>query len=266
MFDTVTGKTRIHFLIGSPIRQVLAPGLLSRRLSEAGVDAVLVPLQIEPEDIAASLPALMKMPNVDSILVTIPHKFVAFQHCRAASTRAQALGAINAMRRTANGDWFGDNFDGAGFVRGLGQEVGGRTAYMVGCGAAGSSIAVALLDAGIAQLRISDLDAGREARLLDLLDRTFPGRTAIGDGHLGPVDIVVNASSAGLNPSDPLPVPIGELTSGMLVGDVITDPLPTAFIRAAGAAGCATRDGKDMLEGQMDLLLAFMLGRTGPET
>ena len=51
-----------------------------------------------------------------------------------------------------------------------------------------------------------------------------------------------------------------ELTSQMVVADVITDPVPTKLLAEAAKRGCATRDGTHMLDGQIDLLLSFMLG------
>lgn len=138
MLDTITGRTRIHVLIGSPIRQVLAPGILTRQLLQAGCYAILVPLQIEPNALEQGLRALMAMPNIDSILVTLPHKFTAFEYRAAVSPRAHVLGAVNAMRRLDNGTWYGENFDGAGFVAGLENArhfVRGKRVYMAGAGA-----------------------------------------------------------------------------------------------------------------------------------
>jgi shikimate dehydrogenase len=259
----LTGKTRVHFLIGSPIAQVLAPGLLTDRMREMHVDAILVPLQIEKEDVETTLPALMRMPNVDSILITIPHKFTAYDHCTGHSERALALKAVNAMRRGPQG-WFGDNFDGAGFVRGLengGHSVMGKRVFMAGSGAAGSSIAVAMLAAGASHITFTDIQPESASRLFRMLEDRFPGRSVV-SGELRPdVEIVVNASSAGLEPGDPLPIDPSDLRSGMIFGDVITDPLPTAMVQAASAAGCHTCDGRDMLEGQMQMLIEFMLKR-----
>lgn len=69
----ITGKTRVHFLIGSPISQVKAPGWLTERMRDADYDGMLVPLHIEKGNLASALPVLMAMPNVDSILITLPH-------------------------------------------------------------------------------------------------------------------------------------------------------------------------------------------------
>ncbi|WMT91892.1 shikimate dehydrogenase [Pelagibacterium sp. H642] len=260
----LTGKTRINLLIGSPIAQVLAPGWLTERMQNVGYDGLLVPIQILPERLDAALPELMAMPNVDSILVTLPHKFRASRHCAALSPRATILGAINAMRRMPDGRWHGDNFDGAGMLAGLrnaGHDVEGKAVYVAGAGGAGSSIAVSMLEAGASRLMLHDLDTAKENALLDLLERHYPGRVSGGSGDVTGFNVVINASYAGFNPADPLPIDPAGLVAGTVVADVITDPVPTKLLREAAKLGCPTRDGTHMLEGQMQLLFEFMTGR-----
>ncbi|GLQ12063.1 shikimate dehydrogenase [Devosia yakushimensis] len=260
----LTGKTRINLLIGSPIAQVLAPGWLTDRMQKAGHDGLLVPIQILPDRLDVALPELMAMPNVDSILVTLPHKFGASRHCSELSPRATILGAINAMRRAPNGHWHGDNFDGAGMLQGLqnaGHDVVGKSVYVAGAGGAGSSIAVSVLEAGATRIALHDPDATKEGALLDLLERNYPGRASKGTGDVTGFDVVINASYAGFKATDPLPVDVSGLVPATVVADVITDPVPTRLLVEAGARGCATRDGTHMLEGQMQLLYDFMTKR-----
>jgi shikimate dehydrogenase len=269
LLETLTGRTRIHFLIGSPIKQVLAPGWLSTRMAKAGYDGLLVPLQIEKEDIGAAMPVLKAMPNVDSILVTLPHKFRAAEACDRLSPRAQILGAINAMRREPDGSWIGDNFDGAGMLRGLkdgGCEVEGRRAYVVGAGGAGSSIVISLLEEGASEVVFHDRDPRAHDALQAKLSVAFPGRSRVGTGSPEGCDVVINATSSGLRPEDPLPVDPKWLRPEMTVADVITDPVPTALLAEAQRVGCRTRDGTHMLEGQISLLFDFMLHKNDAPT
>ncbi|MGV7214791.1 shikimate dehydrogenase family protein [Bradyrhizobium sp. UFLA05-112] len=264
MAPAITGRTRVHALIGSPIAQVLAPGWLTERMREAGYDGVLVPLHIEKGNLDSALPVLKAMPNIDSILITLPHKFGAVAHCDRLSERARVLGAINAMRREGDGLWFGDNFDGAGLTAGLkkaGHTIGGKSVYMVGAGGAGSSIGVSMLEEGARHLTFHDVNANSQNALLDKLGAAYAGRVSIGSTVPQDCDIVVNATSAGLRDGDPLPIDPSELTSQMVVADVITDPVPTRLLAEAAKRGCATRDGTHMLDGQIDLLFSFMLGK-----
>ncbi|WP_076858399.1 shikimate dehydrogenase family protein [Bradyrhizobium mercantei] len=264
MAIAITGKTRVHALIGSPIAQVLAPGWLTGRMQNAGYDGVLVPLHIEKGDLDTALPVLKAMPNIDSILVTLPHKFGAIAHCDRLSDRARVLGAINAMRREKDGRWHGDNFDGAGLTAGLkkvGHAIAGKNVFMVGAGGAGSSIGVSMLEEGARHLTFHDINAANQESLFDKLSATYPGSISIATAVPRDCDIVVNATSAGLRDSDALPVDPAQLAPRMVVADVITDPVPTRLLSEASKIGCATRDGTHMLEGQIELLFSFMTGK-----
>ncbi|QND72857.1 shikimate dehydrogenase family protein [Tardiphaga robiniae] len=262
---TITGRTRVHFLIGSPIAQVLAPGWLTDRMRQADYDGMLVPLHIEKGNLSSALPVLKAMPNVDSILITLPHKFEASSYCDRVSERARVLGAINAMRREKDGGWFGDNFDGAGLTAGIlkaGHSISGKCVFMVGAGGAGSSVAVSMLEEGARHLAFHDINAANQKTLFEKLEAAYPGRVSISTSVPSNCDIVVNATSAGMKPGDPLPVEPDQLASHMVAADVITDPVPTRFLQEAAERGCFTRDGTHMLDGQIGLLFAFMLANS----
>src|SRR3954452_14430925 len=121
--------------------------------------------------------------NVDGILVTIPHKFTAFAHCATSAERAKKLGVVSVIRRNADGTWYGDMLDGLAFVKALkdhGAQPEGARVLLVGAGGAGSAIAIALLEAGVRELVIHDVDESRVATLLELLSDVGPGRATTG--------------------------------------------------------------------------------------
>lgn len=259
-----TGRTRVSFLIGSPIAQVLAPGRLTGLLRRTGRDAILVPLEVLPERLAATVAALKAAPNVAAILVTLPHKTPVAALCDRLSPAARFLDAVNACRRAPDGTWEGDNFDGAGMaaaILGAGGRIEGAHVHMVGAGAAATSIAAALLDRRAASLSFNDILPEAAARLLAILSPAYGPRVSVARAQAAAdADIIVNASHCGLHAGDPLPVPADCLREGQLVADVITDPLDTPLLEAARARGCATVSGGDMLDGQLRLLASFAEG------
>ncbi len=259
-----TGRTRISLLIGTPIVQVLAPGRLTQMMQADCYDGILVPFEVPRDAIGTMLPALQMAPNVEAILVTLPHKFPCAQACDTLDDAARQLGAVNAMRRRPGGGWHGANFDGAGMVRAIlaaGGTLAGARAHMAGAGAAGTSIAIALLAAGVRELTFHDLSAEAEQRLLVLLERHYPGRARIAAAsEAANAEVIVNASCCGLKPDDPLPVPAPALAGARVVADVVTDPLCTPLLNAAAAQGALCVTGGDMLDGQLRLLFDFIRG------
>ena len=70
--------------------------------------------------------------------------------------------------------------------------------------------------------------------------------------------MVINATSLGMRPGDPLPVLVDRLAPGTLVCDIVTRPEETQLLREAAARGCVPHPGLPMLAGQVDLILEFL--------
>lgn len=263
MPEHLTGETRLFPIIGDPIGFVKSPQRLTGSFAAAGHDAICVPMQVPAADLDPVMHGLARIPNIDGLLVTMPHKFSAFAHCATSSARAKLLAAVNVIRRNPDGSWHGDMLDGLAFVKAQ-QEQGARPhgarVLLVGAGGAGSAIAAALLEAGVRDLVIHDTDAARAARLVGLLSGLGRGRVSAGPPDPTGCDMVCNATPMGMAAGDPLPVAAPLLTQAMFVGDVIAGHGVTPLLRAARAAGCKTADGVQMVEAGQQLMLEFLLG------
>jgi shikimate dehydrogenase len=149
----------------------------TERFAAACVNAVLVPAQVPVERFDKVIPALMALGNLDGLLVTVPFKARMLPFASRLGAAAECIGAVNALRREADGSWTGDMFDGEGFVRGIerkGERIRGRRVLMFGAGGAGSAIACALAGAGVESIGIVDPDAGRVEALAEALRNAFP--------------------------------------------------------------------------------------------
>ncbi len=265
MLDTYSGATRVIFIVGSPIAQVKSPEGVTRALRASGRDVVVVPAHVEPADLADFFSIAARMPNVDGILVTVPHKFAAFALCASLSDRAQSIGAANVARRIG-GAWHGDMCDGEGHVRGLrkaGFEPRGARALLVGAGGAGSAIAHALVDARVASLAVFDADEARREALAARLQRYGGPAPDIGSADPRGFDLVVNATPMGMRAGDPMPVDIGRLGAATFVSDVVTVPAVPALIAQARAIGCGTMTGTEMFESVRDAIVDFYTADRG---
>lgn len=266
MLDTYSGATRVLYIVGDPIAQVKSPSGVTRSLRALGADAIVVPAHVAPQDLADFVATCQRMRNCDGIIVTVPHKFDAAHLCAKVAPRAASIGAVNVMRRDAQGQWFGDMCDGEGYVAGLRQagcDPKGRKALLVGAGGAGSAIAHALVDAGVAALDLHEADVPRREALAAKL-RAY-GAVAPGVGSSDPsgYDLVINATPMGMRPEDPLPVQVDKLAPGTFVGDVVTKPAVPPLIEAARARGLATMTGTGMFEAVCERMVAFYLDVLG---
>jgi len=129
-------------------------------------------MHLTEEDLDVVMAGLAATFNVDGILVTMPHKFAAFAHCATSSERARMLRVVSVIRRNPDRTWHGDMLDGLAFVTAQmdhGAHAEGARALLVGAGAAGRAIAIALLEAGVRELIVYDAVASRVVTLLDLI-------------------------------------------------------------------------------------------------
>jgi shikimate dehydrogenase len=258
-----SGATRIILIVGDPIAQVKSPHGVTESLRARGADVIVVPAHVKSADLSALFALAECMPNVDGLIVTVPHKFEAPHLCPQVTPRARSIGAANVVRRGADGRWRADMCDGEGYVAGLrkaGCEPRGQSALLVGAGGAGSAIAHALVDAGVAALALHDADAARRDALAARLCAYGPVTPVIGSADPSGFDLVINATPMGMRADDPLPVMVSRLDGRTFVGDVVTLPPVPPLIEAARARGCATMTGAGMFDAVRECIIDFYLG------
>ena len=154
------------------------------------------------------------------------------------------LGAVSVLRRNSDGTWHGDMLDGLAFVKAQkdhGAQPAGARVLLLGSGGAGSAIAAALLEEGVAELVVHDVDEAQAADLVELLSGHGQATVTTGPSDPTDCDMVCNATPLGMNEDDPLPVDTDLLTSSMFVGDVIAGHGLTPFLAAAEAADAERR-------------------------
>jgi shikimate dehydrogenase len=249
MLSFPNGETRVHLIIGDPVAQTKSPSGLTAEFARRGVNAICIPAHIAPARFDAFVAAAKQAQNIDGIIVTIPHKFRALRHCNEATARAKFLGAANVLWRAGADCWRGDMTDGAAMAAALvraGCDPAGKRALVIGAGGAGSAVALALVEAGVAVLTISDADPKRCLDLVARLSACAPGVVRAGPADPADCDFVVNATPAGMRPGDPLPADPARIAPGAAVGDLITRPAMTPLLAAARARGCTVVTGEDM--------------------
>lgn len=262
MPEKLDGATRLFPIIGDPIKFVKSPQQLTFGFEARDYNGLCVPMQVAKADLEPVMQALALTGNVDGLLVTTPHKFPAFVYCATSSDTARLLGCVSVMRRNTNGTWHGDMLDGLAFVKAQtdrGARVKDGRALLVGAGAAGGAIAIALLNAGVRELIIHDTDESRARHLKALVSNLDQGRVRIGPADPTGCTLVFNATPMGFAETDPLPISADLLDSSMFVGDVIAGHGVTPLLKAAQSAGCKTANGVQMVEAVREMMLDFLL-------
>lgn len=263
----ITGTTRIFAILADPIHHVKTPQGINRLFDASAFDGVMVPVHVGPGDLATVVQGLRRMNNLGGFVVTVPHKTAVPALCDELTPAAARIGAVNVVRRTADGRLVGGILDGEGFVAGLrsvGIEPAGRSVYLAGAGGAASAIAYALAQAGVSRLTIANRTTAKASELVGRLQEDFAGLTlSVGTDDPSQHDIVVNGTSLGLREGDALPFDVDRLTPEQIVAEIIMQPVETALLRAAAAKGCRVHFGAPMLATQVALMAEFMGGPAG---
>lgn len=258
---TISGKTTLIAHLGYPTESFKAPLIYNPWFEHQGIDAVVVPMGVRPEDFPSALATLSRLTNLRGALVTMPHKVTTLGLAHEVTPTARIAGACNALLLRPDGTWLGDQFDGAGFVRAAldkGCQVRGAKALVVGSGGVGSAIAASLAAAGVAELSLHDRHAASAEALGERLLHHYPHlrvRTGAADpaGHT----IVVNATPLGMKDGDPLPMDVARIDPGSFVGEVVMKQEITPFLQAARERGCRIQVGSDMLFEMIPAYLEF---------
>ncbi|RZL49684.1 MAG: shikimate dehydrogenase [Variovorax sp.] len=260
----ITGTTRIFAILADPIHHVKTPQGINRLFDARAFNGVMVPVHVGPGDLATVVQGLRGMNNLGGFVVTVPHKTAIPALCDELTPAAARIGAVNVVRRTADGRLVGGILDGEGFVAGLrsvGIEPAGRSVYLAGAGGAASAIAYALAQAGVSRLTIANRTTAKAAELVSRMQEDFAGLTlAVGTDDPSRHDIVVNGTSLGLREGDAFPLDVDRLTPEQTVAEIIMQPVETALLRAAAARGCRVHFGAPMLATQLALMAEFMGG------
>ena len=264
MLPALNGATRIHVTIGDPIAQVKSPAGMTQGFYARGADAIMIPLQVKPADIDEFFHLAKKLPNLDGIIITVPHKPVAFRHCDDTSERSRVLEVCNVMRRDS-GRPLDRRHDRRRRLRrcaqaqqlrpeGQARAAGRRRRRGLGDRAGA-------LDRRARASRWSMSIPRKRDALIARLGKHGHKVVAANAADPSGFDLVVNATPAGMKDGDPLPVDASKLSAGQFVADVITMPAMTPLLEAAKAKGCRTQTGVEMFNAQVDFISEFLLGK-----
>ena len=258
---SITGTTRVFYILGDPVAQVRAPEVYNHLFQRHDVDAVLVPLKLPAAALPGFLEHGMKAENIEGFWATIPHKSALAALLQPTDPVAAIAGAVNAVKRHADGRLEAALFDGIGFVKGLdhfGIGVQGRRVLVVGAGGGGHAVAAALAQRAPATLAVFNRTPARAASLVERL-RAIVGPAAIVADSADPAgfDLIVNCTSQGLKPDDALPFDPARVDAGAAVVDIIMSKVPTPLLHACRERGLKAEAGFEMLVQQIPEYLRF---------
>lgn len=267
MHSTIDGETDVYLIPGDPVEQVRAPQVFNLIFKTLGINAVLVPARVKAGDIHAFVQSAFLAQNVKGLFLAIPHKSLVMSLLTSCNSYGRVAGAVNGIRRNAQGQLEGGLFDGKGFMLSLdyfGLACAGKKVLILGAGGGASAIAAALAMAGAAaprQIALYDPTPNKaqtvSRQIADAVNHPKPQLTAAPTNDPTGYDLVINASPLGLATGDAMPCDVAKLGSHAAVVDILMKNQPTPFLQAVRGRSLQAEPGFEMLIQQAPDYLEF---------
>ncbi|MBL4803751.1 MAG: shikimate dehydrogenase [Alphaproteobacteria bacterium] len=241
-------------VIGHPVKHSKSPMIHQYWIEKYGFEGSYEAIDIAPETLDDGIKKLVD-DGYKGFNVTIPHKESLMAICDEISHNANVIGAVNTVT-IEDGKLHGQNTDGFGFIHNILQNTGnfefkGKRAAILGAGGATRAIASALIGEEIEQIVLLNRTKERAEKLAEdiafvsdiIVVEDWEKRSAVLEG----IDLLVNATSLGMDGQHPLEIDLGALPETALVNDIVYSPLQTQLLKDAQARDLHTVTGIGML-------------------
>jgi len=259
------GTTKIYGCIADPIDHVKAPTLFTSLFKSKNIDAVMIPLHVSSINLDNLIETLKSINNFHGMTVTIPHKSAVVKLCNFLDPEAEITQAVNWIKFDDNRKLIGNNFDGKGFVNGFLKKkytFVNKIVCLFGAGGAAVAIACSIANEGIKELKLVNRNVNKAIELkkrLNSLNKDLKISIFFtNDYKINDCDIIINATSLGLNKNDKLPFEINSSPTNCIIADIIMQPEETELLKQAKSIGRPIHYGKDMIKSQIDLVGGFL--------
>lgn len=260
-------QTALYGLMGHPLGHSLSPLMHNAAFKKLGMDAIYMPFDVKEDDLEGTLLAL-KAAGLRGANVTIPYKERIIAQLDGLDRAARKIGAVNTILNK-DGRLTGYNTDARGFIdalKGAGVRLRNARALVIGAGGAARAAVFGLLGEK-ATVTVANRTIMRALELSKALGA--PQIVVFGLEDIprivGDFDIVVNCTPAGMSGFESWsPVPARRLRRGMVVFDMVYNPVRTPLLAAAEKAGASTVSGMEMFIRQGMEAFRIWTGRTAP--
>ena len=230
-------------VIGNPIEHSLSPKLHNYWIKKNNLKASYDKKFLEQDEIQRLI-LDVREERIHGLNVTVPFKKTVIPFLDILSDEAKNSQSVNTIYKNKD-KIIGDNTDIEGFKIGLettGQTIKNKEAFILGAGGVVPSIIIALKKMKIAKIYLSNRTESKAMQI----KKIFPEIEIIEWGKVSNFDIIINATSIGLNTKDEINIDFKNISQNKFFYDVIYNPKETNFLRRAKEFGAYTENGKMM--------------------
>lgn len=230
-------------VIGNPIQHSLSPELHTFWMKKNNIKGTYQKRELAENELE-KLTNQVRKKNFFGVNVTVPFKKKIITHLDKLTEAAKATESVNTIY-LKDEKLYGHNTDIEGFTQAIKKinfSIKNKKAFIIGAGGVVSSIIYALHQMQISKIFICNRTKTKVENLKDM----FGDLEIINWGSIPDFDIVINATSLGLNSNDNIPFDLSNIGPDKFFYDVIYNPSETNFLKSGKKTGNRVENGKMM--------------------
>ena len=232
-----------YLVIGNPIEHSLSPKLHNYWFKKNNIDANYDKRKIDKSEIQEIISEI-KNNKLGGINVTVPFKSDVIPFLDTLSEESQITQSVNTIY-IHDKKLVGHNTDIKGFELSLREtnfDLKNKSIYILGAGGVVPSIIYALKKLGVSKIAVGN----RTKQKAKNLKKNFSNISVVDWGDQLEFDMIINATSLGLNMEDDIGLSFKNINEKKLFYDVIYNPKETNFLKTGKSLGCQVSNGKMM--------------------
>ncbi len=232
-----------YFVIGNPIKHSLSPLLHNYWIRENNIIAEYEKKELIKENLEKFV-YLIKNKKINGFNVTVPFKKDIIPFLDKLSLEAESTQSVNTIYLDKE-KIIGHNTDIRGFelaISNINYEASGRKIFILGAGGVVPSIIYALKKMKVSKIFLSNRTKSKAENLKNL----FQNLEILDWGEVPNFDMIINATSLGLNKEDKLNLDFSKINNDRFFYDVIYNPQETNFLKTARKLGNRAENGQKM--------------------
>ncbi|MCP4373686.1 MAG: shikimate dehydrogenase [Deltaproteobacteria bacterium] len=255
----INSNTTLYAVLGDPIIHSLSPVMHNRAFSHVNYNGVYFAFRVK--EIGKAISGIKAL-GIKGASITIPHKVTVIKFLDQVDDMAVKIGAVNTIINR-QGKITGYNFDSIGAVKAIKEktEIMNKSVAILGAGGAARAVGYGIISEG-GRPTILNRTRERGEKLAADLGSDF---YMLKDFKKVKCDILINTTSLGMAPNlNGMPVEKKHLNKGLIVMDIVYNPLKTRLLKVAQDMGCTIIDGLAMFVYQGACQFELWTGKKAP--
>ena len=232
-----------YLVIGNPIKHSLSPELHNHWIKQNHINAIYEKKELNHSELE-NLILHIKKENMHGVNITVPFKNAIIPYIDVLSDEAKKTQSVNTVY-LKNKKVVGHNTDIEGFEKAIKEinfDFSGKKIFILGAGGVVPSIIYASIKMKSAEIFVSN----RTKEKAEDIKKNFQNIKLINWGEVPNFDVIINATSLGLNQDDKINLDFNNIGKNKLFYDVIYNPSETNFLNTGKILGNKYENGKLM--------------------